>query len=349
MADLKTYLTWTQTPLIINAPMAAFAGGSLASSVSIAGGFGLIGGTPDMIDLRKQLQIASEAFKSDPSAISSSETLPVGVGLLPFITKVETTLQLLQEFKPTVVWLFAAKEFDDYAEWARKIREASPKSKIWIQCGTVASALYIAKVAKPDALCMQGSDHGGHGFEGAASIVTLVPEAKDTLAREGFGDIPILASGGIVDGRGVAAALALGASGVVIGTRFLASKEVIVHPHHQAAVLQASDGGQITAKSKLFDELKGPNIWPTPYDGRSLAVQSWKDHKNGVHIDEIRKKHNEATEKEDKGYAKDLSGRAAMWAGTGVGLVNEVKSAGDIVEAVREGARKVLRELNPKI
>ena len=107
---------------------------------------------------------------------------------------------------------------------------------------------------------------GGHGFEKGAGIVSLVPEVHDALARDGFSHIPLVASSGIVDARGVAAALALGAQGVVMGTRFLASEEVIVHPMYQAAVLQAQDGGQVTTRSKLFDELNGPNIWPAAYD-----------------------------------------------------------------------------------
>jgi nitronate monooxygenase len=73
---------------------------------------------------------------------------------------------------------------------------------------------------------MQGSDAGGHGPCPGAGIVSLVPETRGTLDREGFSGIGIFAAGGISDGRGIAAALACGANGVVMGTRFLASTEV---------------------------------------------------------------------------------------------------------------------------
>jgi nitronate monooxygenase len=341
MSTLKEQLPWTLSPLIVNAPMAGFAGGKLASAVTLAGGLGMIGGLLSMEDVRKELSIAAEAFKDDP-VLSASPTLPVGVGFLPFLLKLADVLSVFEEFKPAVVWLFVPKDLDDYAEWVSAIRKASPDSKIWIQLGSVAAALHVAKIARPDVLCLQGADAGGHGFEKGASIVSLLPEASDALAAEGFSDLPLVASGGIVDGRGVAAALALGAKGIVIGTRFLASKEVNIHPIYQAALLEAQDGGQVTTRSKLFDQLRGPNIWPELYDGRGLVAQSHKDFANGMSLEEIQRLHNEAAAGEDKGFKTGLQGRAAMWAGTGVGLVKEVQSAGEIVQKVREEARDVL-------
>ena len=127
-----------------------------------------------------------------------------------------------------------------------------------------------------------------------------------------------------------------------MGTRFLASKEVVVHPAYQAAVLEARDGGIVTKRSKLFDELKGPNMWPEAYDGRSLVIKSYADHLDGMSIDEIRRLHNEEIQAEDKGWKSGLQGRAAIWCGTGVGLVDGLMSAKEIVESVRAEAREVL-------
>jgi nitronate monooxygenase len=341
MSTLKEQLPWTSSPLIVNAPMAGFAGGKLASAVTLAGGLGMIGSLRSMEDVRKELDIAAEAFKDRPE-LSASHTLPVGVGFLPFVLKLEDVLPVLKDFKPAVVWLFVPKDLDDYAEWVPAIRKASPESKIWIQLGSVAAALHVAKIARPDVLCLQGADAGGHGFEKGASIVSLLPEATDALTAEGFSHIPLIASGGIVDGRGIAAALALGARGVVMGTRFLASQEVNVHPVYQAALLEARDGGQVTTRSKLFDQLRGPNIWPELYDGRGLVAQSHKDFANGMSLEEIQRLHNEAAAGEGKGYKTGLQGRAAIWAGTGVGLVKEVSNASEIVQRVREEARDVL-------
>lgn len=321
--------------------MAGFAGGALASAVTRAGGLGMIGSAFDMDALRKELRIAADAIAAD-SKFPSLETLPVGVGFLPFALKLEDALPVVEEYKPVVIWLFAAKELDHYATWADAMRRVSPASKIWVQVGSVAAALQIARTANPDTLCLQGADAGGHGFEKGAGIISLVPEACDALAREGFAHISIVASGGIVDGRGVAAATILGAQGVVMGTRFLASREVVVHPKYQAAVLEADDGGQVTTRSKLFDQLRGPNIWPELYDGRSLVVQSHKDFTSGVELAKIQELHNAAVGEEDRGYNTGLQGRAAIWAGTGVGLVQDSCGAAEIVERAREDARRLM-------
>ncbi|KAI7278211.1 hypothetical protein KC352_g7525, partial [Hortaea werneckii] len=187
----------------------------------------------------------------------------------------------------------------------------------------------------PDALCIQGLDAGGHGLEKGAGIITLLPEVRDALASEGYGYIPLLASGGIVCGRSAAAALALGAEGVVMGTRFLAATETTMHPAYRAAIFAASEGAESTVRSKLFDELRGPNIWPEDYDGRSLVMQSWEDHVRGVSLDEVRKSHAEAVKAEDRGYAVNGKGRAAIWAGSGVGMVRKEQLAAEILEEVR--------------
>ncbi|KAF2846085.1 inosine monophosphate dehydrogenase [Plenodomus tracheiphilus IPT5] len=343
MPPIKHHLPWTHSPIIINAPMAGFAGGTLASTVTLAGGVGMIGSLTNMDDLRKELRIASSALASTPVFSSpSSPLLPIGVGFLLFLQKLEDVLSVVAEFKPAVVWLFAANSLDDYAWWTKAIREVSPESRIWIQVGSVTAALQLARSAQPDVLVLQGADAGGHGFEKGAGIVSLVPEVVDTLTQEGFADIALVASGGIVDGRGVAAALALGAQGVVMGTRFLASKEVVVHPKYQAAVLEAVDGGQVTTRSKLFDQLRGPNIWPEMYDGRSLVVRSHKDFVDGVALEEIQRLCGGAVGENSKGFDTGLAGRAAIWAGTGVGLVKDVVGAEEIVGRVRREAAEVL-------
>ena len=239
--------------------------------------------------------------------------------MLPFITKLEEAIPVFQRFAPAVIWLFGANELHDYTTWAQRVRAATPKSMIWIQVGSVEAALTVAENVRPDAMCVQGSDAGGHGFEKGAGIISLLPEIADALAEHGHQDIHLVAAGGIADGRSAAAAFALGAEGVVLGTRFLAASETNVHPRYRDAVLAASDGGQSTIKCKLFDELKGPNPWPGAYDGRGIVTESWSDHVNGVGLDDIRARYADAVKGESAGYGSDGKGRAAMWAGTGVG------------------------------
>ncbi|KAI7339983.1 inosine monophosphate dehydrogenase [Hortaea werneckii] len=327
--SLQASLPWVKRPLIANAPMAGFANAQLAVAVYQAGGLGFVGSADDMSTLSNNLSQIENAVPRH------NEVLPIGVGLLPFIVKKEEALPVLKHYRPAVVWLFAAKQVSDYATWVEGIRNQSPGSQVVIQVGSVSAALQIAREAHPDALCIQGSDAGGHGIEKGAGIITLFPEISDALASAGHGDMPLLASGGIVCGRSAAAVLALGADGVVMGTRFLAATETTIHPVYRAAILAASEGAESTVRSKLFDELRGPNIWPEEYDGRSLVMESWKDHLNGVSLDEVRKSHAEAIKGEDRGYAVDGKGRAAIWAGSGVGLVRKEQMAADILEEVR--------------
>ena len=367
-SQLQKDYPWIQSPVIINAPMGGFARAGLATAVTLAGGIGLIGAVNDMVELEQNLQRSREIFSASKSGTNSitqqnqhstntngdsldpSATLPLGVGLLPFISKLDAALPLIKRYKPAIIWLFAATSFPDYAVWASAIRKASPQTKLWIQTGTVSAALEVARLATPDVLVMQGSDAGGHGFIHTAGIVSLIPEATDVLRREGFGHIPLVAAGGIVDGRGVAAALTLGAAGAVMGTRFLAATETEMNPLARETLLAARDGALSTAKSTLFDQLKGPSMWPELYDGRALASGSWKDFsEKRVGLEEVQRRFKDAEKKEDKGFAGGMDGRAAVWAGTGVGMVNEMKSAEEVVKETRAQAVRVLEGLRSSL
>lgn len=321
--------------------MAGTAGPEMAIAVSKAGGLGQIGALNDMQELESRLA------KVEQSLDRVDGVLPIGVGLLVFITKIDEAMAVLEKYKPAVIWFFAAPELEDYSKWASRARAASPKSQIWIQVGSVQAALTIAKTSKPDVMCCQGQDAGGHGFEKGAGVISMVPEISDALAKEGH-SIRLVAAGGISDGRSVAAALTLGAEGVVMGTRFLCSEEANIHPIWQKAVLSADDGAESTVRSKLFDNLRGPNMWPNAYDGRSIVMESFDAHLKGTDIEEIRRLHNEAVKADDRGFGVSGKGRAAMWAGTGVGLVRKVQPAGEIVEEVRSAAQKAFETVKSR-
>jgi nitronate monooxygenase len=323
--------------------MGGYAGADLAIAVSKAGGLGHIGAVKNMKELDDSLT------KVDKVLDRHDGLLPIGVGVLPFILNIDEAMPVLEKHKPAVIWLFAAKELNDYVTWANRARAASPKSQVWIQIGSVEAALKVAASAHPNAMCVQGIDAGGHGFEKGAGIISLLPEVADALEQAGYGDIRLLASGGITEGRGAAAALTLGAEGVVMGTRFLSAPETMMHPGYRAAVIAASDGGQSTIRCKLFDELRGPNEWPVLYDGRSIVNESFTDHLKGVGIDEIRRLHGEAVKAEGAGFGQDRKGRATVWAGTGVGLVTKVQPAAEIVEEVRAATIKALKAAEHKL
>ncbi|KFY36492.1 hypothetical protein V494_05024, partial [Pseudogymnoascus sp. VKM F-4513 (FW-928)] len=152
-------------------------------------------------------------------------------------------------------------------------------------------------------------------------------------------DIPVIAAGGVADGRGVAAATVLGAEGVAMGTRFLGCPEAKITKGYQEAVLAASDGGVNTVRTRLYDTLRGSKTWPEGYNGRGVVNRSYEERET-VGVEENVKKYLKAMEEGDNAWGPE--GRATTYAGSAVGLVGEVKGAGAIVEEVRGDAIKLL-------
>lgn len=186
--------------------------------------------------------------------------------------------------------------------------------------------MWLGPVCRPDALALQGVDAGGHEHGNGASIVSLIPEVADALSDLGIYYLPLIAAWGIVDGRGCAFAFALGASGIVMGTRFLAAKNASVPAVYRDAIFEASDGGETTARSRVFDEIWGPNVRPKKYDGRCLKNKVYEQHRRSVAINIIRALLSSAMHAPAAGNleTKDMG---SIWAGTGVGLVRKQDNA----------------------
>lgn len=324
--------------------MRVISGPRLAVAVSEAGGLGFIGPGAKPRDLEVDLTEASNLM-SKSSVASSDGTLPIGVGFQTWNGDLSIACEILSKFRPSAAWLFAPRhgqtELDD---WAKGIRAASPKTQIWIQIASVTDAVAAMKSnEKPDVIVVQGTDAGGHSRKTGAGIITLLPEVFDALNTSSLlsSAVPLIAAGGIIDSRGLAAALSLRAAGVAMGTRFLASSEAIINPGYQRHILEASDGGQTTVRTQLYNHLRGTTDWPEPFDARALINQSWRDHDSGLPFDRNKELYTEASEMGEAGWGP--KGRMATYVGTGVGLVRHARPAGDIVREVRDGVRDVLR------
>lgn len=131
--------------------MGGFALSDLAVAVFKAGGLGFIGSDGNLTNLVSELTKVEEAIDRH------NDLLPIGVGILAFAMKMPDTLDVIQKYRPSIVWLFAAKETGDYTEWAENVRKVSPESQVWVQIGSVEGALEIAKNARPDTMCIQVS------------------------------------------------------------------------------------------------------------------------------------------------------------------------------------------------
>ncbi|KAL4946603.1 hypothetical protein BDV06DRAFT_218070 [Aspergillus oleicola] len=293
-------------------------GPALAVSVSRAGGLGFIGPGAKTQDTATDLEEASfllqrESFFRAFSASSKlSGLLPIGTGFQLWNDDLEVASSALKRFKPCAAWLFAPQNGQkDLDAWSRRLRASSPETQIWVQIGTVAEvrSLIASDAERPDVIVVQGAEAGGHGrANDGAGLISLLPEVADLLGSREV-DIPLVAAGGIADGRTALAALCLGASGIAMGTRFLASTEARIATGYQHEVVRASEGGSSTTRTLLYNHLRGTYGWPEGYSPRTLTNKSYTEHQAGKSFEELQVLHDQAAKTGDKG---GISARAGV-------------------------------------
>lgn len=251
---LKTWLTQdygVDHPLV-NAGMAFIATSKLASAVCRAGGLGTIGCAA----------MSPEYLREEIGRIRSATNHAFGVDIIPRFSPPEHIEVLVQEKVPLVIFFW-----DDVPDaWISDLHGAG--AKVWMQIGSVDEARRAIEQGV-DGLVVQGSAAGGHN-RSSAELVSFLPAICDMA-----GDLLLIAAGGIADGRGIAAALALGADGVWVGTRLLASEEADAHPEYKRRVLEASVAD--TARHNVF----GPEFPDATVRGlRNRIVREWegRDH-----------------------------------------------------------------------
>ncbi|OBF53086.1 oxidoreductase [Mycobacterium sp. 852002-53434_SCH5985345] len=316
--SLDTRLTESfgiQHPIVL-APMAMISGGRLAAAVTSAGGLGLIGGGyGDAEWLRREFDRADGA--------------DVGCGFITW--SLARQPELLDEAlarRPAAIML----SFGDLQPFADRIRAAG--APLIAQAQTLDHARQ-ALDAGADVVMAQGGEAGGHGMT-VRSTFTLVPDVVD-LAAERAPDTLVLAAGGVTDGRGLAAALALGADGVLVGTRFWASPEALVSPRAHERALTA--GGDNTVRTRAYDLVRRLD-WPAGYTARALGnafLDTWHGNE-----DELAASLPEAIIDYEKAVAAEDFDSAAILVGEGVGLVRRVRPAADIVADMVEQAGRIL-------
>jgi nitronate monooxygenase len=299
-----------QHPILL-APMDLVADGKLAAIVSRAGGFGIIGGGyGDEAWLAREMDAAGDAR--------------VGVGFITWsMARRPRLLDLVLERKPAAVVL----SFGDVRPHADKIKRAG--ALLICQVQMLAQAKDAAAFGA-DILVAQGAEAGGHGI--ARSTFPFVPAVADTVP-----DIPVVAAGGIADGRGLAAALMLGADGVLVGTRFYASQEAAGLPAAKERIVAA--GGDGTIRSILFDIVRR-NVWPSPYTGRALRNE-FSERWRGREPELIQNQEIEAG-RYDQARATGDFDTLAVIAGEAVDLIADILPAAEIVERMAKEAEALL-------
>ncbi len=308
----------------INVPIgsAGMAGGTataaLAAAVSEAGGLGGLGGI---------YREGPERLRAEIRATRERTTRPFSVNLWAYI--MDRAPQFfdvcIEERVPGVTFSFGPP-----GAFVGKAKDAG--MRVVYQVQTVAGAREAA-AAGVDVIIAQGTEAGGH--TGGVTTMALVPQAVDAAAG-----VPVLAAGGIADGRGVAAALALGAQGVVMGTRFVCATEATPSAHaHVERVL--SSNADDTIITDVFDIVDGMQ-WPEGISGRSIATpfaREWHGRE-----DELRQARDGIrAEGATPGEAPERAQSA--YAGQASGLIRDVKPAAAIIADILRETEAVLRAL----
>ena len=309
MARLQTRvcdLLGIQLP-IFQAGMSSYTTPELVAAVSNAGGLGIIGGLsrePDELreEIRKVRELTSQPFgvnhvvsQLDPDAIDVTIELRVPV--------------------LSLAWGKAG-------EMVRRAHDAG--MKVIHQVNTPEEAGWAASDGA-DVIVAQGGEGGGH--VGAMSTLALVPQVVDVV-----NGVPVLAAGGIADGRGLAAVLMLGAQGALIGTRFLATPEARGRGHSKDVILNAL--GSQTVASKFFDDVLGLR-WPGALvrSIRNPLLDRWAQRQQdwALAADQIRPSLEAA-----------LAAGDFVLAGESAGLIHDIVPAGELVARIAREAEALL-------
>lgn len=296
---------------VLLAPMGATAGGRLAAAVTGAGGLGLIGGGyGDDAWIEREFAAAGNAR--------------VGIGFITWsLARKPHLLSRALERKPAAVML----SFGNAAPFAKPIKDAG--AKLICQVQTVAMAREAARIGA-DVIVAQGTEAGGHGA--GRSTFALVPAAVDAVAP-----VPVVAAGGVADGRGLAAALMLGAAGVLMGTRFCATDEWLGHDNQKKRIV--AESGDATARTTVFDIVRRLD-WPGDFTGRAIR-NDFLDRWHGREAELGR-----AVDAEAKRYATAQSDgdfdTAVVFAGEGIDMIRDVRPAAAVVADVVAEASTLL-------
>ncbi|CAL1352630.1 unnamed protein product [Linum trigynum] len=314
---------------IVQAPLGPdISGPELVAAVANAGGLGLLRApdweAPEYVRelIRRTRQLTSKGF---------------GIGVvLPFPH--EENLEAILEEKVAVLqiyWGDCSRELVDRAHAAGV--------KIVPQVGTVEGARKAVD-AGVDAIIVQGREAGGHVI-GQEGLISLVPRVVDLAKNKG---IPVIAAGGIVDARGYVAALALGAQGICLGTRFVATKESNAHPMYKRKLVELDQ----TEYTDVFGRARWPNA-----PQRALVTPFFVEQRKSLlpHVTELDQPiigHTviHGQEKEIRRFGGAVpNGTAtgdiesmAMYAGQGVGLIKEISTASEVVEELVHGAQQLI-------
>lgn len=297
---------------IIQAGMVWVSGWRLASAVSNCGGLGLIGSGSMKPDLLREHIIKCK----------NATTKPFGVNIPLLRGDADELVKITIEEGVKIVFTSAGhpKKYSQILKENQvKLIHVVPNVKFALK----------AQEAGCDAIVGEGVEAGGHNGADQITTMSLIPQLVDVL------DIPVIAAGGIADGRGILAALALGASGVQIGTRFAATVESSAHENYKRKIVEAKDNDTVLAFAKigLMRMIKN--------EFAEKAIQAEREG-----WDEIKLKELLASKRERIGIFEGDEIEGAMEAGQGVGLIKDIPTVNELFKKLLDQYELALKRLN---
>ena len=289
----------------------------LVAAVSNAGGLGTLGTST----LRGQ-QIGAAA-----DAIRDATDKPFGINHLCFRID-EADYAATLSARPHVIAFAWARQEQDLRRYFARAHDAG--AKVMYMASTVTEALRAAE-SGADVLIAQGSEGGGH--VGWMATMVIVPMIVDAVAP-----IPVLAAGGVADGRGLVASLALGADGVLLGTRFLATPEAPIHENFKQAIVKSD--GHDTMLTEIHDVASG-QVWPGAMARvqRNAVIERWAGREWA-----IRQNRAEVASAIAKARAAGDVDNATLLFGQDAGLINAVTPSAEIIETMASEADEIIRQ-----
>jgi nitronate monooxygenase len=308
-----TALLGIRHPILL-APMDVVSGARVTAAVSSAGGFGILGGG-----------YGDRGWLEQETGKLKAVQAPFGIGFITWsLAKQPELLDIALNARPRAIML----SFGDPKPFASRIKAAGALLICQVQSEDMAQA---ALDAGADILVAQGTEAGGHGA--SRTTLDIVPAIIDLAA----GHVPVVAAGGIADGRGLAAMMALGAAGVLLGTRFYASQESDGAEEAKRRICAATGGS--TTRGIIFDMSRN-NVWPAPFTGRCLI----NDHARRWTGRELELLQNVGAVAAEYAAAKAAGNFdiAAVIAGEAVGLIHDIPPAAEIVDRIVTEADQIL-------
>ncbi|KAH9815033.1 2-nitropropane dioxygenase [Melampsora americana] len=338
---------------LISAPMAGVAGPELAAAVTLAGGFGFLGTGHERLKVEGIMKEIDEV-KKELGTTSSNQRVSIGIGFLAWRLddmedEVEEVLKCLEIVMKHVkcIWLSFGEDLMKWIKLIQIIQNEHQECKLAIMISSLKEAQklfnsILSDHLEIDILIGQGFEAGGHGGHDGESLNSLIPALKEMLLKMiPESQRPILvAAGGLTHGSHLAAMLALGASGIVSGTRFLATPEARYTDDQKKAILSAQSID--TIKTTLFDELRGTVGWPKGIDGRALKNQTTVNQLAGMDFDTLQSNYKTAMKIGDVNIL-------VTWSGMSVGLISEILPAKKIVQEIENEAIQVIMAINRQI